>query len=65
MAWVVGGALGIALPPIGWLGFTVAAALLGLAVGLVVWSLYRGGRPARPSAVSPEAPTAPVGPSWS
>ena len=28
LAWVVGGALGIALPPIGWLGFTVVAALL-------------------------------------
>jgi hypothetical protein len=66
MAWVVGGALGIALPPIGWLGFTVAAALLGLAVGLVVWSLYRGGRPTPPAAgVSPDAPTAPVRPSWS
>jgi hypothetical protein len=65
MAWVVGGALGIALPPTGWLGFTVAAALLGMAIGLVVWSLYRGGRPPRPAAVSPDAPTNPVGPSWS
>jgi hypothetical protein len=65
MSWVVGGALGIALPPTGWLGFTVAAALLVLAVGLVVWSLYRGGRPARSAGVSPEAPTTPVGPSWS
>jgi hypothetical protein len=62
MAWVVGGALGIALPPIGRLGFAVAAALLGVAVGLVVWSLYRGGRPV---AVSPDAPTTPVGRSWS
>ena len=58
LAWVVGGALGIALPPTGWLGFTVAAALLVLAVGLVVWSLYRGSRPPRqPVAVSPDAPT--------
>ncbi|MGY1802685.1 MFS transporter [Blastococcus sp. SYSU D00922] len=65
ISWVVGGALGIALPPIGWLGFTVAAALLVLAVGLVVLSLYRGRRPAPPTGVSPDAPTAPVGPSWS
>jgi hypothetical protein len=65
MAWVVGGALGIALPPTGWLGFTVAAALLGLAVGLVMWSLYRGGRPSRPAPVPSEAPTTPVRPSWS
>src|SRR3954447_16208555 len=39
LAWVLGGALGIALPTIGWLGFTVAAALLVLAVGLTLWSL--------------------------
>ncbi|WP_324275940.1 MFS transporter [Blastococcus brunescens] len=64
MSWVVGGALGIALPPTGWLGFTVAAALLVLAVGLVVWSLYGRRRPARPPEVSPDAPTTPVGRSW-
>jgi MFS family permease len=39
LAWVLGGALGIGLPTIGWLGFTVAAALLVLAVGLTFWSL--------------------------
>jgi hypothetical protein len=39
LAWVLGGALGIALPTTGWLGFTVAAALLVLAVGLTLWSL--------------------------
>jgi predicted MFS family arabinose efflux permease len=66
LAWVVGGALGIALPPTGWLGFSVAAALLVLAVGLIVWSLYRSSRPLRqPVAVSPDAPTRPVGPPWS
>ena len=64
LAWVAGGALGVALPPTGWLGFTVAAALLVLAVGLVVWSLYRG-RPRTPPQVSPEAPTTPVGQPWS
>jgi MFS family permease len=66
LSWVVGGAFGIALPPTGWLGFTVAAALLVLAVGLVIWSLYRGSRPvARPPEVTPDAPTEPVGQSWS
>jgi hypothetical protein len=65
MAWVVGGALGIALPPTGWLGFTVAAALLVLAVGLIVWSLYRTNPRAFTAAgVSPDAPTTPVQP-WS
>jgi MFS family permease len=39
LAWVVGGALGVALPTTGWLGFTVAAGLLVLAVGLTLWSL--------------------------
>lgn len=39
LAWVAGGALGIALPTTGWLGFTVAAALLVLAVGLVLRSV--------------------------
>ena len=38
---MVGGALGIALPPTGWLGFTVAAALLVLAVGVVLWGRDR------------------------
>jgi predicted MFS family arabinose efflux permease len=67
LAWVLGGALGIALPPIGWLGFTVAAALLVLAVGLVVWSLYRGSpRVAQPVPAAPaDGPTGPLGPQWS
>jgi hypothetical protein len=64
LAWVVGGALGVALPPTGWLGFTVAAALLVLAVGLVLWSLYRGG-PRPPVQGSPDAPTRPVRQPWS
>src|SRR4029453_10488469 len=61
MAWVVGGALGIALPPTGWLGFSVAAALLVLAVALVLWGMHRRNRPVVPA----EAPTTPVGPTWS
>ena len=65
MSWVLGGAVGIALPPTGWLGFTVAAALLVLAVGLVLWSMYRG----RPAPVvppaAPDAPTTPLGSQWS
>ena len=64
LAWVVGGAFGIALPAIGWLGFTVAAALLVLAVGLIVWSLYRTNTHAPAPQVSPDAPTTPVGPPW-
>jgi hypothetical protein len=58
LAWVFGGALGIALPPKGWLGFTVVAALLVITVGLILWSLHR----ARPTDAHPAA--APTG-SWS
>jgi MFS family permease len=62
LAWVAGGALAIALPTTGWIGFTVAAALLVLAVGLVVWSLVAG-RPS-PAPVATDAPTTPVGQQW-
>jgi hypothetical protein len=70
LAWVVGGALGIALPPIGWLGFTVVAALLVLTVGLTtLWGRARGGGAARGGASGPqpypEGPTTPLGPRWS
>lgn len=72
LSWVAGGAVGIALPPIGWLGFTVAAALLVLAVGLVLWSLYRGSRPTRPPqqaapvwTADTDSPTDPLGQRWS
>lgn len=64
LSWVVGGAFGIALPPTGWLGFTVAAALLVLAVGLILWSMNRGPRRA-PVQPSPEATTDPLGQRWS
>ena len=53
LSWVVGGALGIALPPTGWLGFTVAAGLLVLAVGLVLWGPRR--RTPAPTAPMPAA----------
>jgi predicted MFS family arabinose efflux permease len=62
LAWVAGGALAIALPTTGWIGFTVAAALLVLAVGLVVWSLVAS-RPS-PAPATPDAPTTPVGQQW-
>ena len=64
LAWVVGGAFGIALPPTGWLGFTVAAGLLVLTVGLIVWSLYRGRSRPAPAAAA-DAPTTPVEQQWS
>jgi MFS family permease len=48
LAWVLGGAVAIALPPTGWIGFTVAASLLGITVALVLW----GQRPGRPPAGS-------------
>jgi len=63
LAWVIGGAFGIALPTIGWLGFTVAAGLLVLAVGFVLWSLHRGRRPAE-QPVRPDGPTTPLGEQW-
>ncbi len=60
LAWVAGGGLAIALPTTGWIGFTVAAAILVLAVGLVVWSIV-GGR--SPSA-APDTSTTPMGTQW-
>ncbi len=58
LAWVMGGALGIALPPTGWLGFTVAAALLGLTVAAVLYGVLRGRS-------RPPAPAVPAGQPWS
>ena len=44
----------------------MAAALLVLAVGLIVWSMYRDTpRAFGMQDVSPDAPTNPVGPQWS
>ncbi len=42
LVWVFGGALGILLPPTGWIGFTVAAVLLVVAFG---FTLYGRNRP--------------------
>jgi hypothetical protein len=58
LAWVVGGGLGIALPPTGWLGFTVAAALLALAVAAILYGVLRGRS-------RPPEPVAPTGQPWS
>jgi hypothetical protein len=62
LAWVLGGALGVALPPTGWIGFTVAASLLGLAVAFILWSLHRG---MRSPATAPAAPPPAPAPPWS
>lgn len=48
LTWVIGGAIGISLPTIGWLGFAVVACLLVLAVGLILWGLRAAPRSARP-----------------
>jgi hypothetical protein len=59
LAWVAGGVLAIALPPTGWLGFTVAAGLLVLAVALTLLGRRRAGAApaARPRAGrTPPAP---------
>jgi predicted MFS family arabinose efflux permease len=72
LAWVVGGVMGIVLPPTGWLGFTVTAALLVLAVGLTLWGRNRNRRQAwqpAPEPAGPEyypnGPTTPFGQPWS
>ena len=41
LAWVFGGALGILLPTIGWVGFTVAAAMLVVAFGFTLYGRNR------------------------
>ena len=45
LSWVFGGALGIGLPLIGWLGFGVVAVLL---VGVLIWSAVSWYRRAHP-----------------
>ncbi|SHN71331.1 hypothetical protein SAMN05660350_01882 [Geodermatophilus obscurus] len=61
LSWVVGGALGIALPPTGWLGFTVAAGLLVLAVALALWRPRRRAAPPTAPVPAPDALTDPLG----
>ncbi|GAA3993302.1 MFS transporter [Allokutzneria multivorans] len=67
LAWVFGGVLGLLLPPVYWLGFTVVACVL--AVGLVQTVLTHrgtslipglgGDRPLRPGSEDRTKPTAP------
>jgi MFS family permease len=52
LAWVFGGAVGILLPTIGWIGFTVAAVLLVVAFG---FTLY-GRNPRDPGQGPPQGP---------
>jgi MFS family permease len=73
LAWVVGGVMGIVLPPIGWVGFTVTAVLLVLTMGLTLWGRRRAQQPAWPPAAPPDRrpeyrpdePTTPLGQQWS
>ncbi|MFJ4873915.1 MFS transporter [Streptomyces sp. NPDC088745] len=44
VAWVVGGAIGIALPLVAWLGMGVGAALVGLGALVAVRGLFRAAR---------------------
>lgn len=62
LSWVTGGALGVLLPPVYWVGFTVVAVLLALVLAQTVAagrgnSLIRlrrpGGRPASPQPAQP------------
>ena len=49
LSWVFGGALGVLLPPVYWIGFAVVAALLAL---LLVQTVLRG----RGSSLLPSLP---------
>jgi MFS family permease len=60
LSWVVGGGLGIALPPTGWVGFTVTAALLGVAVAAILYGVLRG-RSRAPTPAPQGEPSAPRG----
>lgn len=66
LAWVFGGAVGILLPTIGWIGFTVAAVLLVVAFGFTLYGRnrprsFRAKDPARAPSGAPatDPPTAP------
>lgn len=51
LSWVFGGTVGILLPTVGWIGFTVAAVLLVVAFGL---TLYGRNRPRRVKVTTPD-----------